>query len=259
MRVSKSRQPEDLLEGSVHETNFNDKVLILEYISSKNIVVEFVSTKYQTSVSAKELRHGCIKDRSKRSVFGVGFVGNGLYNSKSKSYSYWHSMVRRCYSTVYQQRKPTYNGCEVCEDWKDFQKFSIWFDVNYPYTNVDCQLDKDLLGDGKYYSPDTAVFVSSKVNTFINDSGKSRGDYMIGVSYTPYCNKNNPYIANCQNPFNKSNRGYIGYYPTELEAHKAWQAKKHEYACQLADLQEDERVAKALRERYAPDKDWTNN
>jgi len=42
-----------------------------------------------------------------------------------------------------------------------------------------------------------------------------------------------------------------------LDAHLAWKQQKHEYACLLADLQEDSRVADALRQRYAPDKDWT--
>ena len=68
-----------------------------------------------------------------------------------------------------------------------------------------------------------------------------------GVSYRAYCN----------NPF-KDKKLHLGSFITELEAHKAWQAKKHEYALQLADLQEDPRVADALRQRYAPYKDWTN-
>lgn len=50
----------------------------------------------------------------------------------------------------------------------------------------------------------------------------------------------------------------MGVFPTELEAHLTWQARKHELSCMLADLQTDERIATVLRERYAPDKDWTN-
>jgi hypothetical protein len=48
-------------------------------------------------------------------------------------------------------------------------------------------------------------------------------------------------------------------FPTELEAHKAWQARKHELACMLADLQTDDRIASRLREMYAPDKNWTKS
>jgi hypothetical protein len=62
--------------------------------------------------------------------------------------------------------------------------------------------------------------------------------------------------GSCGNPFTGEGT-YLGYFTDELACHKAWQAKKHEYACQLAELQEDPRVAQALRERYAPDKDWT--
>jgi hypothetical protein len=121
---------------------------------------------------------------------------------------------------------------------------------------VNCQPDKDFLVQGnKHYSPETVVFIPKKVNLFITDSGKVRGDYMIGVSYLPN-KKINPYHARCSNPFSGSR--YIGVHPTELEAHLAWQAKKHEYACMLADEQEDERIASRLREMYAPDKDLSD-
>ena len=92
--------------------------------------------------------------------------------------------------------------------------------------------DKDFLFQGnKHYSPKTVVFVSGKVNNFITDCGRSRGECMIGVCYKPKQSKKNPYEAKCRDPFGGSR--YIGLFPTELEAHKAWQAKKHEYACML--------------------------
>ena len=80
---------------------------------------------------------------------------------------------------------------------------------------------------------------------------------MIGCSFHKATGK---YMSRCMNPFSKyEGQGrHIGIFNTELEAHKAWQAKKHEYACQLAELQADPRAAQALRERFAPDKDWTN-
>ena len=170
-------------------------------------------------------------------------------------YQKWYDILRRCFDPKFQEKYPTYKGCAVTEDWKRLSNFIKWVDSQPNRDWESCETDKDFLSVGnKHYSPDTVVFVPRKVNLFITDSGNNRGGFMLGVSLAD--NNKNPYRARCCNPFG-SNR-YIGLFSTELEAHKAWQAKKHEYACMLAELQADPRVANALRKRYAPDKDWTN-
>lgn len=164
----KNRQPKDLVEGSVHETKFNGMLVIKEYINIGNIIVEFISTGCRISASGKEIRKGTVKDRKKPSVFGQGYIGVGEYNSKSVAYSYWHSMLRRCYSTTYQKYRPTYIGCVVCEEWKNFQIFAEWFENNYPVDGKDHQLDKDLLAKttrGKFYSPEYCSFLTAKENS----------------------------------------------------------------------------------------------
>lgn len=171
-------------------------------------------------------------------------------------YIKWVSILQRCFYPKYQERQPTYNGCTVAEEWKYLSNFIKWVDSQPNRDWQECEPDKDFLVKGnKHYSPETVVFVAEKVNQFIKDRGNDRGIYMIGVSYKPYNSKKKPYEARCSNPFGGGR--YISIFPTEIEAHKAWQAKKHEYACLLADVQTDERIAKVLRERYAPDKDWT--
>ena len=170
----------------------------------------------------------------------------------------WASIIERSKSSKFKQRNPTYLDTDVCEEWKHFSVFERWLLQEQPNKNWEnCQPDKDLLVVGnKIYSPETTVLVTAQVNGFIGCCNKARGVYMLGVSPCKL-SKRNPYQSHCRSPFSKD-RGYLGLFPTELEAHLAWQTKKHEYACQLADLQDDRRVAKALRERYAPDKDWTN-
>ena len=170
-------------------------------------------------------------------------------------YVKWYSMLRRCFCPKCQERQPTYKGCTICEDWKYLSSFIRWVD-NQPIRDwQDCEADKDFFSGGnKHYSPETVIFVSKMVNGFITNCRKSRGEYIIGVSR---CNKSkkNPYSSTCRNPFGGTE--YLGLYSTELEAHKTWQAKKHEFACILADLQLDLRIASRLREMYSPDKDWT--
>ena len=48
-------------------------------------------------------------------VFSKGI--NDVINSRdTKEYQVWHSMIRRCYSDVYQKLKPTYAGTVVCDE-----------------------------------------------------------------------------------------------------------------------------------------------
>lgn len=210
----------------------------------------------------------------KPTVFGWG-INDVNYNTSKGSYVYegsvrkwttfwrcpyykkWKDMIKRCKSATHLKVEPTYRGCAISEDWKYLSNFIKWVDSQPNKNWQSCVLDKDILNLGsKAYSKDTCVFIESKLNAFILSRDNYRGNLMIGVKIDP-SNSSNPFISRCNNP-SKCKAEYIGSFRTELEAHKAWQAKKHEYALQLADLQDDPRVADALRQRYSPDKDWTN-
>lgn len=171
-------------------------------------------------------------------------------------YQKWCSIIQRSVDVKFQEIHPTYKDCTICEEWKYLSNFIKWVDSQPNRDWQNCCLDKDFLIEGnKKYSPETVVFIPVNLNNFIISSDKSRGGLMMGVC-SSYNNKN-PYQAYCRNPFQRKGE-YLGVFHTELDAHLAWQAKKHEHALRLADEQTDPRVAKALRERYAPDKDWTN-
>jgi hypothetical protein len=109
------------------------------------------------------------------------------------------------------------------------------------------QLDKDLLFEGnKIYSAETCVFVTKAINTFTTDRGNDRGEWLIGVDWHKRVGK---FKSQCRNPFTKKGE-YLGYFACEQQAHKAWLKRKLELAHLLAAEQTDERVAKALIERY---------
>ena len=59
-------------------------------------------------------------------VFGKGI--NDTENAKD--YQTWHSMLRRCYSPVYKKDRPTYEGCEVCDEWLRLSTFKKWYAEN---------------------------------------------------------------------------------------------------------------------------------
>lgn len=157
-------------------------------------------------------------------------------------YKKWVSMLSRCYSDKYQQKYPTYIDCIVCESWKTFSNFRKWMETQ-EWEGKD--LDKDILFTGnKIYSPETCVFVHSRVNRFLLDRGRCRGDCLLGVS-----KKKSGFEAFCGD--GKNYQEYLGTYRTSEEAHKAWKAYKHRLACKLVDEQSDQRVAEALRKRFA--------
>lgn len=196
-----------------------------------------------------------LKNPSKKgTAFGVAI--NDLPSSiirpngkNAKFYSVWSSMIQRCYSKDWHKKYPTYIGCTVCEEWLTLSTFKEWFEENYV---EGYQLDKDFLSDeNKRYSPETCVFVPKDVNTFICSGSHSKNPYLMGA-IKQRTGKFTSQIAI------KTESGrcvkHLGTFDTELQAHLAWKAKKHELALDLIkrfpDL--DARVKHILQTKYAP-------
>lgn len=193
---------------------------------------------------------------AKKLVFGVGINDSELQVSNTAKlnnkrvvvwqcefYSKWLYMLQRCYSEKFKKTRPSYECCSVCDEWHKFSNFKAWMQQQDWHGK---QLDKDILVMGNMvYSPSTCVFVPSLVNSFFGSKNNANG-YLDGVSLSK---RNKPFRSQVQNPFTGKNES-IGNFASEIEAHSAWKKRKHELACQLADLQTDERVAAALRARY---------
>ena len=160
-------------------------------------------------------------------------------------YRSWRNMLARCYSGKLQDRCPAYKGCTVSDDWLTFSVFKAWMAVQDWDSK---QLDKDILIEGnKVYSADTCVFVTRAVNNFILDRGDARGEFLIGVHWHKQSKK---FQSKCNNPFTKKYE-HLGLFTCEQKAHETWLRRKIELAHELAAIQEDPRVAKALIDRYA--------
>lgn len=156
-------------------------------------------------------------------------------------YRKWSSMLRRCYSKKTHKFQPTYIGTVVCEDWKLFSNFRRWM-VEQDW--VDKELDKDLLGDGNLYSPDTCCFINKYVNAFMTDRSNYSGVYPTGVQLTATGRYKSQVSA-----FNGKQTS-LGVHDSVREAWKAWVTKKAELATILAQQETDARVAIALMNRY---------
>ena len=160
--------------GNIFDTNKNGKFKILEYISSRNILIEFINTGFKTSVTSSAIKRGYPVDKILPSVCGIGFLGDGPHSSKLEKgnsaphpiYGIWRSMISRCYNEKDQHYK-NYHDCNVDPVWHNYQIFATWFIMNMPddYSGAKYHLDKDIKIPGnRIYSPDTCIFIESKTN-----------------------------------------------------------------------------------------------
>lgn len=132
-------------------------------------------------------------------------------------YRKWQNMKNRA-------GKGSYKDVVVCGDWHKFSRFKSWMQ-SQDWDGM--ELDKDLLGDGGIYSPDSCCFVPAYVNLCLVLSDSSRGEFPVGVSYmkTPVGRSEltKPFQAYIKAGDKKA---HLGMFSDPHQAHKAWQACK---------------------------------
>ena len=175
--------------GEINYNNFGSKMIIVKFINKTHIDIYF--PKYNWIAKDRyysDFIRGGVACPYEPKLCGVGYMGEGKYKSrvdgkKTKVYREWQNMLHRCYGV--EKNNPTYRGCEVCEEWHNFQNFAKWYYENYYEIEGETMcLDKDILFKGnKIYSPQTCIFVPNRINTLFIKSDKVRGEYPIGVSY----------------------------------------------------------------------------
>lgn len=185
--------------SKVYTSNGYGNFIVIKVNSWDDILIEFIDTKYRMTTRKESLTRGNVKDRLIRSVFGVGFIGDGEYKPrvkkvKSKVYVLWTGMLQRCYYEKSRDKNTTYKGCTVCDEWHNFQNFAKWFDENY----IDgFDLDKDIKVDGnKVYSPEACIFVSRQDNIEKAHAKKYcflnvKGDIFNVYNLLKFCRENN--------------------------------------------------------------------
>lgn len=168
--------------NTIWETNNFGKIKIIggsdrvdKNGKNKYVFVEFVSDNTVIETRTSSIRTGEVKNPNQPSVFGVGYLGQGINRSsyqgkRNKKYILWHSMMTRCYNKKIHEAHPTYKNCTVDESWHNFQNFckdlpklegyELWLN-----SNNDMQLDKDIIKNGnKIYSKDRCKFVTRNEN-----------------------------------------------------------------------------------------------
>ena len=167
-------------------------------------------------------------------------VTTGIYSKRvwCPYYRTWHNMLKRCYSERFHKARPTYIGCEVCPEWKLFSQFRSWMDTQ---DRVGKQLDKDFLGDGKLYSPETCCFVPKWLNSLLIDCGRARGKYPTGVYQ-----HHNKFQAQIRI---NGVRKYLGLFNTPKEANLVYCKTKKQHVYDLMRDYPDQLIKEAVLEK----------
>lgn len=223
--------------GETRLNNLGSLMIVDEYNSSQDVWVRFPQGNL-VNCSWQQFVNGNVKNVYDKSVFGIGFIGEGKYKPVEngtviEQYKVWNAMLARCYSERFQQKQPTYKGCSVCEEWLNFQNFAKWYDENfYQIKDYKMNLDKDILIKGnKIYSPETCVFVPHFINTMFLKRQFDRGNLPIGVKI---CTRN-PKKYEAQSRNNSGKRIYLGVFNTKEEAFEAYKKYKEDLIKQVAE------------------------
>ena len=248
MRYLNEVSYKDCVGKILKSKNFGD-FKILKYNDSYNVEIQFLKTGFETKVQLVQVKSGEIKDPHSPSVFGVGIFGTkypSTVNGRNiKEYVLWQRMLERCYSDKYKKKHPTYEGCEVSENFKSYEYFYEWCYKQIGFGVGGFELDKDLLLKGnKVYSENTCVFIPAEINLLLIKREASRGEHLIGVSW---CKRDKAFIAQvCKN---KGKPEYLGSFKTELEAFNAYKEVKESFIKEQAEKWKgkiDERAYEAL-------------
>lgn len=227
--------------GEKRLNNFGSEMVIVDYRGCMDVDVYFPEYDWvYKSVTYQKFKDGGVKCPYERSVYGVGYFGNGEYKAwengkNTRIYNTWYDMLKRCYDKEYHKKQPTYKNCTVCDEWLNFQNFARWYEENYYEIEGEVMcLDKDILFKGnKIYSPETCVIVPQAINKLFTKRQNDRGDSAIGTSpvdgkYMVRCHMINPKTG-------KSKRKYLGLFDTQEKAFKIYKYYKEKNIKMVAD------------------------
>ena len=213
--------------GEIFTTNNCDSCVIIGYKNNQDVLVKFVDFECEVKTNLASLRKGKVTNPSFPSVYGVGWIGVGDYNSAdSRLYNLWLSLLCRSCNEDFKSKNKTYKDVSVCKEWLCFQNFAAWCEGQTYYGEVDksgsrYELDKDILVKGnKIYSPDTCCFVPKELNLLLRNNLCKRGDLPVGVSYVK---KRSLYLVTHKV---RASTKFVGHFETAEDAFLAYKTSK---------------------------------
>ena len=148
--------------GNVYNSKKSGQFTILKK-NTKKVLVRFNQTGYTKVVHYNSVYKGEIKDPYYPTLYGVGFLGEGIYSTKNKKlYKLWKNMIERCYC---DKRNKAYEDCSVVKRWHNFQLFCEDIIKMKNWNKRGYALDKDLrVLKNKKYGPRYCSFLPYEVN-----------------------------------------------------------------------------------------------
>lgn len=225
-------------ENQILQSRSYGEFKVLKYNNAFDVEIEFLLTGYKTSVQLSNVKIGSVRDPYYPTVYGVGYMGEGLYKSRPTSkgpqcrcYKVWKEMIGRCYcDKVSSYINYSAYGVTVCPEWHNYQNYAEWYYKNCPDESY-C-VDKDFLYKGnKIYSPDTCSFIPEEINAQLTLRQSKRGELPLGVrpcgnKYQAQINRNSKKIP-------------LGVFSTIEEAFNAYKKAKEDYLKYLAEKYKD--------------------
>jgi hypothetical protein len=181
-----------------------------------------------TTCSASS-RYECKFSRHPK-CYGIG-INDSTKDSNPTIVEKWRGAIRRAtqvergYScTRSDSTIDSYTGVEVCKEWLRYSNFERWAIPNF---KEGFDLDKDLLGDGKLYSPDTCCFIPHLLNSNLSLQKKGISS-LFGVAFDK---KKQKYYSR---KYLRGRSSKKKFFNSEIEAHHYWQLIKAETLKELA-------------------------
>lgn len=240
--------------NSIHEMKNGYKVKILgkSTVNKKRLIIKFLDkTEYITDVSFKSLREGTVINPYHKNILGVACFGEGKYiafNSKTNRsnwiYDIYFNVIDRCYNpyAINRDKGLNYVDVFVCDEWLNYQDAAKWIDENYI---EGYELDKDLFGNGKLYSPHTCCFLPKQINCFLKyDYSNNKSGFKGVVEESRYSK-----IRYRSELSFDGHSSYLGTFDTKEEARKRYLEEKKKVAEILIKRYDvEDRVANKIRE-----------
>lgn len=224
--------------GQFGKNNLGSVMEVINYKNSTDVLIKFVENGNLVKASWQQFCEGEVKNPYDKSIFGKGYLGIGQYKAfverkATHQYASWKHMLERCYDEKLHKKHPTYIGTFVCEEWLNFQNYAQWYDENYYKIDGErMHLDKDILVKGnKQYSPETCVFVPSRINSLFTKCNSSRGNTPIGVTYVT---RDEVYVARCMTG-RKNKRKILGSFDDPIKAFNSYKKFKEDLIKQIAN------------------------
>jgi hypothetical protein len=148
---------------------------------------------------------------------------------KSVAGNKWKDMKDRCYTKTKtkMEKDSSYIGCEVCEEWLDFDNFADWFYLQVGH-DLGWELDKDLIKDGNtVYCPEYCVLIPKEINLFMKTRKNRPNGLPTGVSYA-----RDHYRVECK--FREW--CFTSRFKTVEDASNFYKEKKYFLACKLKEV-----------------------